>query len=239
MTIEEALRRGIEAHQAGEIQEADRFYTAILQSDPKHPDANHNLGLIAVSVNKVEEALPLFKAALEVNQTVEQFWLSYIDALTRAGQLVLAGEVLSDARGLGFSGGQFDALSQQLRSADAGGLPDQLAVNRLVECYGSGRFDEAERLALSMTESFPGYQLGWKVLGAVYGQMGRHSAAEETYRQAVALVPRDAEGHNNLGVTLYELDRLEEAEASYRRAVTLKPDYAEAYNNLGNALKVT
>ena len=207
MTIEEALRRGIEAHQAGEIQEADRFYTAILQSDPKHPDANHNLGLIAVSVNKVEEALPLFKAALEVNQTVEQFWLSYIDALTRAGQLVLAGEVLSDARGLGFSGGQFDALSQQLRSADAGGLPDQLAVNRLVECYGSGRFDEAERLALSMTESFPGYQLGWKVLGAVYGQSGRHSEALEASQRAVSLVPGDADAHNNLGGTLKDMER--------------------------------
>ena len=177
-----------------------------------------------MSVNKVEEALPLFKAALEVNQTVEQFWLSYIDALTRAGQLVLAGEVLSDARGLGFSGGQFDALSQQLRSADAGGLPDQLEVDRLIESYDGGRLDEAEGLALSMTEMFPDYQLGWKVLGAVYGQMGRHLEAEEVNQQAIVLVPEDAEVHNNLGVTLHELSRLEEAEASYRRAIALKTD---------------
>ena len=59
MTIDEALRRGVEAHQAGRVQEADGYYTAILQSQPDHPDANHNLGLIAVGVNKIGEALPL------------------------------------------------------------------------------------------------------------------------------------------------------------------------------------
>jgi len=29
------------------VQEADRLYTAILQAQPKHPDANHNMGVLA------------------------------------------------------------------------------------------------------------------------------------------------------------------------------------------------
>ena len=33
---------------------------------PQHPDANHNLGVLAVSVGKAEAALPLFKAALKL-----------------------------------------------------------------------------------------------------------------------------------------------------------------------------
>jgi len=56
LTIDQALKKGIEAHKAGQVQEADRLYTAILKAKPKHPDANHNLGMLAVSIGKVEEA---------------------------------------------------------------------------------------------------------------------------------------------------------------------------------------
>ena len=44
LTIDQALQQAIEAHKAGRVQEADRLYTAILKAQPKHPDANHNMG---------------------------------------------------------------------------------------------------------------------------------------------------------------------------------------------------
>ena len=87
LTIEQAMQQGVAAHKKGKLQDAERLYRAILQSQPAHPDANHNLGLIAVSVNKTDAALPLFKTALEANPKTEQFWLSYIDALVKANQL--------------------------------------------------------------------------------------------------------------------------------------------------------
>ena len=86
LTIEQALQQGVAAHKEGKLQEAERLYRAILQSQPAHSDANHNLGLIAVSVNQTEAALPLFKAALEANPKIEQFWLSYVDALIKGKQ---------------------------------------------------------------------------------------------------------------------------------------------------------
>ena len=94
LTIEEALRRGIAAHKESKLQDAERLYRAILQSQPKHPDANHNLGVIAVSVNKVDVALPLFKTALETNPKIEQFWLSYIDALIKEKKFENAKQVI-------------------------------------------------------------------------------------------------------------------------------------------------
>ena len=84
LTIEQALQQGVAAHKEGKLQDAARLYRAILQSQPKHPDANHNLGVIAISVNKADTALPLFKTALEANPKIEQFWLSYIDALIKS-----------------------------------------------------------------------------------------------------------------------------------------------------------
>ena len=44
LTLDEALQKGIEAHKTGQIQDAERLYTALLQAQPKHADANHNLG---------------------------------------------------------------------------------------------------------------------------------------------------------------------------------------------------
>ena len=86
LTIEQALQQGVAAHKEGKLQEAERFYRAILQAQPAHPDANHNLGVIAVSVNKTGAALPFFKTALEANPKIDQFWLSYIDALIKEKQ---------------------------------------------------------------------------------------------------------------------------------------------------------
>jgi len=114
LTIDQALQKGIEAHKAGQIQEADKFYTAILQSQPKHPDANHNLGVLAASANKVGAALLLFKTALEANPKIEQFWLSYIDALIKEKQFDNAKQVLDQAKRQGVAREKLNVLETQL-----------------------------------------------------------------------------------------------------------------------------
>ena len=83
LTLDQALEKGVEAHKAGKVQEADRYYTAILKANPKHSDANHNMGVLAVGIGKVEAALPFFKTALEANSNIAQYWLSYIDGLIK------------------------------------------------------------------------------------------------------------------------------------------------------------
>ena len=77
LTLNEGLQKAIEAHRAGQTQEADRLYTAILQAQPKHPDANHNMGVLAVGAGKIQESLLFFKTALEANLGIGQYWLSY------------------------------------------------------------------------------------------------------------------------------------------------------------------
>ena len=114
LTIGKALQKAVEAHKAGNIQEADRYYTAILKVQPKHPDANHNLGVLAVGVGKVIEALPFFKTALEVNPGVNQYWLSYINALIKLDRMVEAKEVLEQAKINGANGESFDKLKKRL-----------------------------------------------------------------------------------------------------------------------------
>ena len=56
-------------------------------------------------MNKADEALPLFKTALESNPKIEKFWLSYIDALIKEKQFDNAKQVLEQSRNFGLVGG--------------------------------------------------------------------------------------------------------------------------------------
>ena len=113
LTIEKALEQGIAAHKESKLEDAERLYRAILQSQPLHPDANHNLGVLAVSVNKADAALPLFKTALEANPKIEQFWLSYIDALIKTEKFDNAREALADAQQAGVSAAKLQIFEAQ------------------------------------------------------------------------------------------------------------------------------
>ena len=107
---EQAFREVVAGHQAGNLLEAEHAYQAILQSHPKHPDANHNLGVLSVSLNQIESALPLFKTALEVNPMNEQYWLSYIDALVKANQPKDAKQEIKNAKKVGVDTNKLEAL---------------------------------------------------------------------------------------------------------------------------------
>ena len=236
LTTEQALQQGLAAQEGGELEEAERLYHGVLQSEPKHPDANHNLGLIAVSLNKVDVALPLFKTALEANPQKEQFWVSYIDALIKEKQFDSAKKVLDRGKKAGWTGEKVDALEEQLRPIVQAAGPSDAEINNLSLHYQNGQFDEAEKLALSFTERFPTHVYGWKILGATLKQTGRSQESLVPLQKVATLSPGDAAAHSNLGVVLKELERLEEAEASYRQAIALKPDYPAAHNNLGMTL---
>ena len=115
LTINQALQQGVAAHNDGNLQDAEQLYRAILQAQPNHPDANHNLGLLAAAVGKPFEALPLFNRALDANPKIDQFWLSYIDTLITLEHFDEAKSALTDGRKSGLVSGQLDALKQRLQ----------------------------------------------------------------------------------------------------------------------------
>ena len=145
LTVEEALQKGIEAHKAGKAQEADQYYTAILKANPKHLDANHNMGVLAVDVGKVEQALPFLKIALEANPNIAQFWISYIDALIKLDRMVDAKAVFDQAKSNGAKGNGFDriesrikSISQNLKIQD----PPENQMQFLIDLYTQGKYQE-------------------------------------------------------------------------------------------------
>ena len=237
LTIEQALKEGVAAHNEGKLQEAERLYRAILKSQPIHPDANHNLGLIALSTNRTNEALTLFKIAIKTNPKIEQFWISYINVLIKVNQLEVAKQEIKNAKKRGFDIKKLQALLAISNVRVGNKVPSEEKLSKLLEYYQFGQYDDAEKLAISITQEFPEHQFSWKVLGVVLGQTGRIFEAINANQIAIKLAPQDAEAHNNLGNTLKEIGKLEESQASCRQAILLKPNFAEAHSNLGNVLK--
>ena len=147
LTLDQALQKGVEAHKAGKAQEADQYYTAILKANPKHPDANHNMGVLAVGVGKVEAALPFFKTALEANSSIAQFWLSYIDALIQLERMADAKAVLYQAKSKSAKGDAFDQLEKRLASSSTTKSntqePPGDQFQSIVNLYTQGHYKEA------------------------------------------------------------------------------------------------
>jgi protein O-GlcNAc transferase len=103
LTLGETLEKAIEAHKAGQIQEADKLYTAILKIQPKHTDANHNKGLLAFAMGQTNEALSFFKTALDADPNTGQFWISYMEALMKLGRSAEAQSLFDQAKDKGKS----------------------------------------------------------------------------------------------------------------------------------------
>ena len=207
LTINQVLKQAVDAHKAGQSQEAHRLYAAILKAQPKHPDANHNTGLLAVGVGKIELALPFFKTALEANPSIAQFWYSHIVALIKLERLADAKVLLDQAKNKGIRGVDFDQLEQRLNGA-------------------------IKALAIK-----PDYADAYYNMGIELQKQSKLEEAIEAYNKALSIKPDYADAYYNMGMALQEQGKLEEAIEAQNKALAIKPDYAEAYNNMGNAFK--
>ena len=241
LTINQALQQAVDAHKTGQLHKAHRLYAAILKVQPKHPDANHNTGLLTVGDGKIELALPFFKTALEANPSNTQFWYSHIVALIKLERLVDAKSVLDKAKSKGIKGADFDQLEQKLNGtnkalvikpddADAHYnigtvLQKQNKLEEAIEAY-------SKALAIKPDDADTHYNIG-----IVFHGLNKLEEAIEAYNKALAIKPDYAAAYYNMGIVFQKQIKLEEAIEAYNKAIAIKPDHADAYFNMGTALK--
>ncbi|MBF0294789.1 MAG: tetratricopeptide repeat protein [Magnetococcales bacterium] len=226
MDIEQALRQAVARHQAGALHEAEELYRTILRIDPRHPDANHNLGVMALQTGHPAHGVPHFQIALEAAPGVRQYWLSAIDALMRAGGFEQARALMHQGRATGLIADAVDALEERLKRLTS-------AEHALIALYQQDRMPEMEALAGGTVAVEPDFGFGWKALALARQRLGREEEAFEAMCHAARLLPADAEVHANLGILLRGRGRVAEAEAAFRESIRLHPDGVEAHGALG------
>ena len=228
--LAQILEQAVTHHRAGQLPQAAQLYRNVLQAQPGQPDANHNLGVIARQEGQHIASLPYFKAALDSDPTKAQYLQSYTEALVATGQLDEAQRILQSGLVK-----QANAHAANSGRSGASAPPAATDMHLLASLFNAGRHEEAEARTHLLLRQYPDSGFLWKVLAASLLMQGKDALSAAS--KAVALLPEDAEAHNNLGNVLRENRSLAEAVACYRKALQIDPDMAIAHNNQGIALE--
>ena len=240
LTLKQALQKGVAAHREGKLKDAERLYRAILKSHPTHPDANHNLGVLAVSVNKTNLAIPFFESALKANSNIEQYWLSYIEALIKQERFENATQVLEQSRKRSFDEEKLNRLSAMLPQSrllkkDKSDSKSELIESpKNVEEFEEGKIGLSKNLLSSRNP--PQHILSR--LDKLYKD-GEYGDAEELALSITREFPKHSVAWKLLGAILAVTGRNSEAINVFKTAVALSPRDATVHFNLGSMLDVT
>ena len=184
LTIAQALQNGVTAHRNGKLEEADRFYTAILNADPKNSDANHNMGVLAVSLDRVEEALPFFEAALEANNKRLEYWFSYLDALISLGRVNDIKRLIKQGKLNELPNDSLEKLKTKFLS-DRGISSSGEQLNELIYLYNQAHFKKALELGQSLKQRFPADLKVLNTIGAIHSELEEFDEAISAFRKVL------------------------------------------------------
>jgi predicted O-linked N-acetylglucosamine transferase (SPINDLY family) len=201
------LAEGLQHHQAGQLDAAERHYLDALRLVPNQPDALHLLGVLALQRGQPTGAIAQIRRAIAEQPQNSAYHCNLGVALQTVGQLDNARASLE--RAVTLDPGSVDAL-----------------FNLGVTLQGLGQLDAAVKRYIQTLTVQPGHPGALQnlsntlvALAQCHQQAGRLDDAIVTYQQALKLQPAHPETWHNLGRALLVADRATEAVECQRRAL--------------------
>ena len=243
LTTAQALEKAMAEHRAGNIAEADRHYTSILRVNPRHSDANHNLGILASSLGNHDKAEQLIKTAIAIRPEILQFRLSHIDVLVTSGKHFEAELVITAARDHDYSDENIIILEKHLKqvllnhSPTKAKEPSTETISDLVSLHGSGKMEKLVSRSNSLLKTYPMSAKVRNIIGAAYRALGQTEFAIFHYREALKLAPGFSDAYNNLGNALKDQGDFKAAIKNYSMALTFSINHFDALKNLADVIR--
>jgi len=203
------LQAAIAHHRSGRLAEAALLYGQLRKAAPRHFDAAHLGGTVALQQGRPLEAIPLLMQALRIDPRSAICEMRLGLAHLGAGKIPEAEKCLRQvlARQPDFHEA-WDNLGMVLKSA--------------------GRLEEAIAAHRRSIEIQPRYAPGWYNLGLSHSWVGRSSAALACHERALTTDPSHPRARFGRAQALQQLHRIEEAIAGYDDQLTRFPDHHEA-----------
>lgn len=211
----ESIRRCATADTSSAAYLANILSTEQIDLQQAEAAARHDLGLMLVGQNRLEEAEALYRSAIEIKPDLAQAHRTL-------------GDLLSGSR-------RFDEAEACYRESLRIDPSDTATYINLANLLaGQNQFDEAEALYRKVIETFPNVKMpkAHLSLGALLYRQGRLEEAEASLRKAVELQGDLPTAVSNLGGVLVERKKYEEGEMYLRRAIAIDPKYVSPYMNL-------
>ena len=233
--LNDALRRGVAAHKSGNLVEAAKLYETVLHVLPDHVDANHNLGLIALSTGKPQLAIAHIEKALAKQPSNFQFRSSYVGALIENGQYSDAKTYISEIKKKDPTDHRFDGLLGKIRETQVN-ITMKEVIEELVKLYQSGDYTLVVDKAETLLSTYPRSVTLLNIFGASFSALKLFDQAIEFYTRALDIRPNDPDVNNNLGNALRRSGNIKGAISRYDNAISNRQDFFDAFLNKGHAL---
>ncbi len=236
------LHEAVRAQQTGEFPKARALYEQILESQPNHADANHNLGVLQTETGKSEQALPLFEAAIEANPGVMQYWTSYVRTLLSLNRIKAARGVFQRAKTLDLDKKTLLKLEQYIKAAQNSShlsmtQPTAQELLDLCQTYERGDLNKTLELFVDKLQEFPNSVSFLKIGAAANAQLGNAPEAIKLYQRILMFEPDAEDVYVNLGILYVSLDDPDSAIENFKIAINLQSTYVDAYLNLASTLQ--
>ncbi|HCS13117.1 MAG: hypothetical protein COS82_04870 [Zetaproteobacteria bacterium CG06_land_8_20_14_3_00_59_53] len=212
MNIQKTLLKAIELHQNNNLNEAEKLYKAILAKKPNQPDANYNLGFLAMQTNRPDVALPLFTKALRANPKNPQIQQALAAAKKAAG-------------GQGGLHQQLEALVNRQQYEEALKLAKEAIDKSPDDAYAWHASGTISCLMHDPLGALPYLQKALALqpddaeahnaLGNAMKDLGRLDEAEASYREAIRIKDY-ADPYENLFDLLEQSNQMDKLEAALR-----------------------
>ncbi len=224
---------GITAHQKGNLKEAEEFYRQALQSDPKHADANHNLGVLGLSTGQHDAAIPFFMTAIGANPEEAQYWVSCLTALLNVKKIEQAAKLIEVAKTTNLSPAFIESLTYQLNQADDRMPNSEGYLIKLRSFYEGGKFSQAVELSKELSGVLRFETSILNITAACHLALSDFNSAALDFKLALVQQPESVQLYNNLGVVEHEVGGWNKADTYYVKALMIQPDFSNVYYNLG------
>lgn len=202
------------ARRRGDDATAEDLWRRSLAAQPAQPHVLNNLANLLGRQGRAAEALDMLQHALSMNPRYADAHYNRARLLQALGRRAEAAEALQAA--LAHSA----APTRGMRQLQAQLLAD------------AGELSEATTLLDDAIGRWPDHADLHHNRAVLLHRLGRHEAAVDGHRRALALGLDDADAHYNLGNTLQSLNRLDEAARAYRDALARQPVHPLALYDL-------
>jgi len=192
-----------------------------------------------VSVNKADAALPLFKTALEANPKIEQFWLSYIDALIKEKQFENSKLVIEQAKKQGVAEEKLNVLKTKLTPTVQVNEPKLAVQNKSLSLSQKRKkLSEQQKQKKAKKQTLKSNNPSQQQLISLleHYQKRRFSDAEKLAVSITNEFPNHQFAWKVLGAVLKQTGRITESLTPMKKSTQLAPQDGEAHSNLGNTL---